>query len=173
MRGFMMSDKRPIEELQGYLRGRVLLLAIGNTMRGDDGAGPRLLERLKAEAKGDLLGIDAGPAPERHFGEIEDLKPESIVLLDAVDWGGEPGEAAFFEEESLPSRACTTHDVSLKLVMRYLRLQTGARVGLLGIQPAQTALGAKMTPAVEKTARWLADCLLKELKEVNLGGVCA
>ncbi len=147
------------EQLQEFLRGKTLVLGIGNAMLGDDGAGPRLIELLRPAEGPDLRVIDGETAPERHLGEVEAAQPGVALLVDAVDWGGAPGEIAFLDEENLPPRACTTHDVSLRLVLQYLRLSTGAKVGLLGIQPAQTRFGAGLSPEVEETVRRVAEML--------------
>jgi len=151
-------EKKAAQRLLENLRGKTLVMGIGNPLRGDDGAGPHLIELLRRTGA-EVVLIDAGPAPERHLGEAEASAPDSVLLVDAVDWGAAPGEIAFFEEESLPQRACTTHDVSLRLIMQYLRAQTGARVGLVGIQPAQTAYGAELSAPVEESVSRLVECL--------------
>jgi hydrogenase 3 maturation protease len=170
-----MVEKKAIEQLQEYLSEKPLIIGIGNPMLGDDGAGPRLIELLQEAGDGALTLIDAGSAPERHFGEVEAALPQSVLLVDAVDFGATPGEIAFFDEESLPARACCTHDVSLRLVMQYLRMTTGAKVGLLGIQPAQIAFGAGLTMEVEATVKYLVAYLsAKSFRtEANLAGVGA
>ena len=173
-----MVEKKAIDQLQEYLSEKLLIIGIGNALLGDDGAGPRLIELLQEAGDGGLTLIDAGAAPERHFGEVEAAAPQSVLLVDAVDFGAAPGEIAFFDEESLPARACCTHDVSLRLVMQYLRMTTGAKVGLLGIQPAQLTFGAGLTMEVEEAVKHLADYLSakavpKDKVEANLAGVGA
>ena len=163
------------QQLQECLRDKLVIVGIGNPLRGDDAAGPRLIELLRECAPASWRLIDAGSAPERHLGEVEAATPAAVLLIDAVDWGAPPGEVAFFEETNLPQRACCTHDVSLRLVMQYLRLQTGAKIGLVGIQPAQTAFGAALSGPVEAALRRLVELLSGEQPKqvVNLAGVSA
>ncbi|NIM05064.1 MAG: hydrogenase maturation protease [Armatimonadetes bacterium] len=168
-----MAEATAAQQLMENLRGKTLIMGIGNPMRGDDVAGPRLIELLQESKAENLLLIDAGSAPERHLGEIEAAAPESILLVDAVDWGGATGEVAFFDEESLPQRFSTTHDVSLRLIMQYIREQTGVKVGLVGIQPEQTAFGTGLSAPVEDAVKRLAECLSAEPFKANLTGVSA
>jgi hydrogenase 3 maturation protease len=148
----------PAEQLRELLSGAVVIVGIGNAMLGDDGAGPRVIELLRAAGDTRTL-IDAGSAPERHFGEIEAAQPGAVVLIDAVDFGAAAGAVTFFDAASLPRRASSTHDVSLRLVMEYLQMVTGAKVCLVGIQPEQTAFGAGLSTPVEDAARGLAGAL--------------
>jgi len=67
-----------------------VLIGIGNEISGDDGFGPELAKRLKP-----FLGeraIDGGLAPENWTGPISKLGPKILVIADAVDFGGEPGD---------------------------------------------------------------------------------
>ncbi len=47
-----------------------VLLCVGNSMMGDDGAGPLLVEMCAANPAGQWVVIDGGSAPEkRHRGD--------------------------------------------------------------------------------------------------------
>jgi hydrogenase 3 maturation protease len=75
-----------------FLRGkRVAVIGVGNRMRGDDGVGSVIAERLQELAKGSLLVIDAETVPENYLGVLLDSKPEVALFVDAVDFGGEVG----------------------------------------------------------------------------------
>jgi len=41
---------------------------------------------------------DSGPSPENYLGKIIKDKPDNIVIIDTVDFGGKPGE--FLEIEA-------------------------------------------------------------------------
>lgn len=138
---------------------RAVLLGIGNRWRGDDAAGPAVIDRVSARAEARC--IDAGNAPERHLGEATAGAPDAIVLLDAVDFGGAPGEVAVFSPEQLPDRLGTTHDVPLRTLMHYLRTVSGAQVALVGIQPAVTAFGAGLSPEVSDAVEAVANLLIR------------
>jgi len=138
-----------LDRLRESLTGRVMLVGIGNRLRGDDGLGSELIARLRGRVEVELL--DCGEVPERYFGLIEEARPESILLIDAVDLSAEPGAAALFEAYELPDRMGTTHNVPLSVLAGYLAEQTGAKVMLLAVQPQSTALQTLLSPRVERT----------------------
>lgn len=152
----------PAQRLEECLTSRVVLVAIGRRGHGDDGAGPAVLDQVVGKIGARC--IDAGTAPERHLGEAAEGGPEAILLVDAVDFGGAPGEIAVFGAEELPSRLATTHDASLQLVMRYLEGESGARVVLAGIQPACITPGEPLSASVEAGVRALSDLLQARLQ---------
>lgn len=47
-----------------------VLLCVGNSMMGDDGAGPLLAEKCAAAPKGNWVVIDGGSAPENDLSLI-------------------------------------------------------------------------------------------------------
>lgn len=159
------------QRLQACLQGTAVLMGIGNRWRGDDAAGPEVIARLAGRAR--ALCIDAGDAPERHLGEAVEGPPDGILLVDAVDFGGRPGEVALFGLEDLPATLGTTHDVPLSVLMRYLRAMTGADVLLLGLQPETTDFGRRMSAAVDDAVRVVTDALLAQLGESPTVGTCA
>lgn len=159
------------QRLQTCLQGTAVLMGIGNRWRGDDAAGPEVVARLAGRA--DARCIDAGDAPERHLGEAVDGTPDGILLVDAVDFGGGPGEVAVFGLEDLPARLGTTHDVPLSVLMGYLRAMAGADVLLLGIQPETTAFGDHMSAAVDDAVGVVTEMLVAQLGKVPTAGTSA
>jgi len=167
----MMAEKSAAEQLREYLQGKALIMGIGNPLRGDDGAGPRLIESLRESGSKSLL-IDAGSAPERHLGEVKAAAPECVLLVDAVDFGGNPGEVRLFSREELGDwRPLSTHRLPLRLVMEYLEEETKARVLLLGIQPHLESFGQCLSVPVRQTVEALA-VLLKMLPSAETTEAC-
>jgi hydrogenase 3 maturation protease len=149
------------EELERSLSGRIVLLGIGSRWRGDDAAGPEVLARVAGRVRATC--IEAGDAPERHLGEATRGRPDAIVLVDAVDFGGAPGEVAVFRAGDLPPRAGTTHQTALGVLMRYLREESGAEVLLIGVQPASVGFGEPMSEAVREGVARVAQLLTARL----------
>ena len=149
------------DRLEDCLQGSLVLMGIGNSWRRDDAAGPALIQRVAGRLRAHC--IDAGSAPERHLGEAVRSAPDSIVLVDAVDFGGSPGETAAFLPGDLPERIGTTHDVPLALLMRYLEAESGATVLLVGIQPASTVFGVGISTEVEACVGSLASLFCARL----------
>jgi len=136
----------------------VLIVGIGNRLRGDDGLGPEILKRLKNQIP-TLLLFDVGQVPENYLEKIVKQKPDTIVLIDAVDLGAPPGTIKIIEKDGIRNESLSTHNVSLKLVAEYLQKESSADVFLLGIQPKTTEFGREISEPVreslEKVVRML------------------
>ena len=136
------------------LRGRVALVGVGDARHGDDGAGPMIAGLL---SKGGLAGVfDVGPTPEVETWRIREFAPETVLFIDAVDFGGRPGDVAFLEVDQLRISGFDTHRAPLSLTMRYLASELGAKCYVLGIQPKDVRLGASMCEEVESSVSSLA-----------------
>jgi hydrogenase 3 maturation protease len=124
----------------------VVFVAMGNILLGDDGTGPELAAGLSA------LGyavIDAGTVPENHIGAVAKRNPRTVILLDAVHLGREPGAVELLDRQAiLDGTGFSTHHLSPALVMERLEAETGAEVLMLAIQPATLEMGAPLSPPV-------------------------
>jgi len=148
-------------ELQDRIyRKRVVILGVGNTLRGDDGVGPALIERLQGKVNATL--IDAGEVPENFIGPIEAAQPQSIIFIDAADIGADAGDVAVLEIDQVAEIGLTTHNASLALLARLLQSSTQADVFLLAIQPEAIVFGTPLSACVTQTLQTLAE-LFKEL----------
>lgn len=143
--------------LKNILKGKVIIFCIGNIERGDDGLGPYLAGIIKDNVPYEV--IDAGTAPENWTGVITRLKPDTIVIVDAIYFEGEPGEMRIFSGDDLRSGKISTHDVSPKLLIEYLKESTGADIYILGIKPQSNKFNQGLSLCVEKTLNQLAGVL--------------
>ena len=129
------------------LKGKVVMLCIGNIERGDDGAGPYLARIIKDKVPYEV--IDAGVTPENWTGVVTRLKPDTIIIVDAIYFKGEHGEVRIFSVEDLCSGRISTHDVSPKLLIEYLKDSTNADIYILGIKPESNKFGEGLSPYVK------------------------
>jgi hydrogenase 3 maturation protease len=143
--------------LRARLRGEVVVVAVGNALRGDDAAA-LLLARALSPAPG-LRVVEAEDAPERHLAAIAAGQPAVIVLVDAVDCGAAPAGVALLELEDLLPYAASGHRVPLAVIGHWLEQETGADVCVLAIQPARVGWGDPVTREVAQTAVLLAGTL--------------
>ena len=132
--------------LDELARGKVVVVGIGNTLRADDGAGSLVAERLR-ERYPDVV-FNAAQAPENYLAPIRRADPDVVVLVDAADFGGSPGEVRAATPEDVEGLMMGTHAAPLSMFMRVLKDETGADVRLLAVQAATTTLGADMTREV-------------------------
>jgi len=145
------------ERLKERLKGKIVILGMGNPLRGDDGLGPYLIKRLKGRVRAHL--IDGGSAPENYVGKITSLKPDTILVIDACDLGWTPGRMELIEIEAMKNIGHSTHSISPGVFMTYLREATGADIFMLAIQPKRVKLEEKISSsvkgAIEKIEGWL------------------
>lgn len=124
------------------------IIGVGNRLRGDDAVGPAVIERL-----GCVEGartFDAGPVPENYLEPVAELSPGRILFVDACDFRAEPGEFRLFEMpdiERLGAGLVSTHTLPLTVTAQ-LFAAAGARVSLLGVQPASLEFDAPLSDAV-------------------------
>jgi len=159
-----MSEPADIRtDLSRRLKGKVLLIGVGNTLRGDDGAGPAVLALLEGKVNAGLL--DAGETPESYLSTIQDAGADTIVLIDAANFGAAPGDLAILEPEDIAHCALSTHQMPLDLFLRLIKADAGADAFALGIQPEQIGFGESMSPAVADSVRALAEVLQELLQK--------
>jgi len=142
--------------LRQILKGRVAIIGIGNTLRGDDGLGPELIVRLNKDIKrGDkrterFLLLDVGEVLENFFKPISDFKPEKILAIDAVYMSKKPGEISIVPVNDLSEQGISTHGISLKLSLSHLADRLGINVYLLAVQPENIGIGQPISQPVNK-----------------------
>jgi len=149
-------------DLDGLAEGKVIVVGIGNTLRADDGAGSLVAERLR-ERYPDVV-FDAAQAPENYLAPIRRADPDVVMLVDAADFGGSPGEVRAATAEDVEGLMMGTHAAPLSMFMRVLGNETQADVRLVAVQVATTTLGADMTREVADSVENLVSQLGELLK---------
>lgn len=150
-------------KLAQLVKGKTVFVCIGNPLRGDDGVGPWLADKLEQEST--AIVINTGEVPESYTGRIIAQAPQTVILIDAVNFGGQPGDLAILERSDLSSMGMFTHQLPLGLYMDYLSKETGATIFLIGIQPLATHFGTAISHEVQAGAEFLLQCLLQILTE--------
>jgi hydrogenase 3 maturation protease len=152
-------------QLNLRLKGKVVILGIGNTLRSDDGAGSILASRLKSRALGFKV-FDAGSTPENYLGKIIREAPDTVVIIDAFDFGSKPGD---FKELAQPDfqtvNLFSTHNTSLSLVINYLQSNFKTDIIILMIQPKTIIFGEKLSPEVGEALDRLEDWFYEAAKK--------
>jgi hydrogenase 3 maturation protease len=149
-----------LESLKDILHGSVVILGVGNTQKGDDGAGSVLAGRM-----GSLPAtvIDAGTTPENYLEKIVQAGPDTLLIVDAADFGGSPGEIGVFDAEKIAGGGISTHALSLDMTREYVgsRLPS-AGVWLLAIQPVRLD-GTELSAPVKESCDLIESALTELL----------
>ena len=123
---------------------KTLLAALGNPLSGDDGFGPRVLERLQNDAvclPPDVTLLDAGTDLLNHIESFSAY--DRVVLIDAIldpeGKLGAPGRVGVLDEKGFLSwseQSQSAHQVSpltaIKL-FRVLHPEAKTRISLVGL----------------------------------------
>ncbi len=153
-------------------RPRVVIIGVGNNLRGDDAAGIAVAHSLlsiqgtegPSLAGGvSLLVIDAGSAPENFTGIVRCFVPELVLLVDAAQMDDVPGTVRWLEWQDTAGLSASTHSLPLHIVAAYMATEMGCAVALIGIQPSATDLGAPISPAVQQAVHTVVTGLLETL----------
>jgi hydrogenase 3 maturation protease len=155
-----MSLDRQLAECLRPLRGsRTVILGIGNTLKGDDAVGPLVCARLASHVSATV--IDAGTVPENFLRPILDARPENLLIVDAIDFAGEPGQMRVLRADEMSAFAFSTHALSPHLFLDLLHQEIDVKVYAVGIQPSHTELGEPVAAPVRESTERLADVLIE------------
>ena len=143
----------PLEEHIGH---QMLVVGVGNPMRGDDVAGLVLAERVAEKLKLEYLRCEE--VPENYVGKMLDDPADTILLVDAVDMKQAPGEIGLLAPDELADNGISTHNCSVGLLAKVLAGVKDKQMLILGIQPQNLGWGQPLTPQVsEAIDRFVAD----------------
>jgi len=145
------------DQVTDFIDGRVCLLGIGNRYWRDDGVGSYVAESLESCTEFDV--VDAGFIPENYLETVAGKHPDTILMIDATDFGGTPGQVRLLYPDKVAYSGVSTHAGSLRMLAEYLQARTQARIGLLAIQPADTSEGEGLSLLVSKTFKDLLEIL--------------
>jgi hydrogenase 3 maturation protease len=158
MDGVMGNARDLAEHLEGKRFG---VVGVGNALKGDDGAGPALVALLASRGARFPI-VDASEVPENYGGWVVKHGLDVVIFVDAVDFGGSPGEWRLIPFEELMHSASSTHRLSLHFLIRYLTERWKGEALLAGVQPKSMKLGEGLSAEVETGTRDLAMALLPD-----------
>ena len=124
-----------IEELtQRVENKKVLLLGVGNRLRGDEGLGCFLVNRLKGKVNIPL--IDGGTLPEKNLGFLEASHADLVLVAVAADVPDTAsGDITLIDLDQLPAMKVKTRSADLSLLFRFIPQKSRPEVLLIAVQP--------------------------------------
>ena len=145
----------------------ILVMGVGNILRGDDGFADAVLNRLEQEQLPESVELfDAGTSAI-DLMEVFNGR-QKLIVLDAVRGGQAPGTLYRFspdqvEDQALPMN--TLHQVSLLETLRLGELVDckPKETVVIGCQPENTDLGIGLSEAVKAQVERAAGLALKEI----------
>jgi hydrogenase 3 maturation protease len=96
--------------------------------------------------------------------DIEQFQPTHVLLIDAAFLELKPGDAQLVDAERMMDySAVSTHALPLRIFCEHVKKTTGAKVGLLLIEPADMEFGEGLSVEVEAASERLTKVLLEFL----------
>jgi hydrogenase 3 maturation protease len=137
------------KQLQKIIKGKTVLVGLGNPLKADDGIGTLLVQNLREKVTAEL--IDAGTTPENYLGPIARMKPETVIIIDALHFDEKPGTVKLFSETDFLTLSYSTHAMNADFFINYLKSEGIGTIVFMGVQPKKISLGDEMSPELEKT----------------------
>jgi len=133
----------------------IVLLGIGNELRGDDGIGHIIAQNLSEAEISGLRAFPVGISLENATHLVARHDAGLLILVDAVSDPELPlGAWNFFEPGRLDCFIHSTHSVPLSLFVAYWRKEIpNLEVHFIGINIHGTETLTVMSPAVERARR--------------------
>ena len=149
------ASRNLLKQLGKLNLGETVIVGIGNALKGDDGAGPKVCSILKGKIAAEV--IDAGTTPENYIGRLVRMSPKKLLIIDAIDFGSPPGTLKIFSAQDLQQFTLSTHCLSPHLFVQAIISEIDTEVFFIGIQPAQLQFGQGLSKQVAGASAALAD----------------
>ena len=138
-------------DIKNRIKGKAAIVGIGNPLRGDDGFGPKFIEALKNKNIKAAL-FDCGTAPENYIFPILSTSCDTVILIDAADFGTAPGDIKVLGLNEVSNASFSTHNPSPRLFVDLLKTgRNGLNIFIISIQPKTTAFGESLSKEVKSS----------------------
>ncbi len=149
---------------------RFAILGIGNDLKGDDGVGWYVVDKLREEfEKDENLLIVKTSVPENHVKEISDFAPRMLIIVDAADFKKSPGKIKSIKGYEISKSFVSTHTTPLTLFLRLYQKGEPIKkhIVLIGIQRGNNEFGQPLS----RPAKRAGDKLIKLITRLYKNGV--
>ena len=125
---------------------RLLFIGVGNVLKSDDGVGVIICNQIIERSNIKSLTVEV--SIENYIGKINSMNPGTIVLLDCMELGSNPGAYRLVALDQVEDITFNTHNISLGRLGDFFHYPAY----VLGIQPQTTAFGDQLSPPVQDAA---------------------
>ena len=152
----------------------IVILGIGNVLQRDDGIGIKILKFLESQYlfPENIELVDGGTTGAGLDRSI--VNKDWIIILDALDVKGDPGEVRVLSGEQFINRPGVTkmspHQVGFLDLIQLMKLEgtSPGKLDLIGIIPEDTSHGVNITEKVDSAVGTAVEKLLNMLKANNV-----
>ncbi|HMK60114.1 MAG TPA: HyaD/HybD family hydrogenase maturation endopeptidase [Dissulfurispiraceae bacterium] len=154
---------------------QTVLLGLGNVLMKDESLGVHAVRAIRDrfDCPSGLTIIDGGTLGLDLLPLFEDY--DRMIIVDAVNFGREPGYIGVLEDEQIPAAIfskLSVHQIGLADLISVARLKgiMPSRLCLIGMQPAPEdfSLGLEMSDSVKQNMDNLISVVIDKLKELQI-----
>ena len=169
MLGQMNIPEIGYADLPDYCRKPILVLGCGNLLFGDDGFGCAVVEYVEKryQVPDSVCLLDTGTGVRKLLFTIcvSPVRPQRILVIDAIDVGREPGEVFEIDLSEIPVIKLddfSLHQLPTSNLLRELQDTCAVEVRVLACQTGplpeqiQAGLSSSVNHAIPVAAEWLA-----------------
>ncbi len=155
-------------DLPDFCAKPVLILGCGNTLFGDDGFGCAVVEYVESHytVPDTVCLLDVGTGVRKLLFTLclSGVRPQRLIIVDAIDAGRTPGEVFEIDPSELPVAKLddfSLHQLPTSNLLRELQQTCGIEVRVLACQTGplpeevREGLSAPVLRAVPQAAEWL------------------
>lgn len=149
------------------VRGRVLVVGLGNELLTDDGVGVHAARRLKEVLGERALVVEVGTAVLNALHLLD--AAERIVAIDAMQAGGAPGTVYLIAPEDVAADAqqLSIHQLNLIGALRFLpEGKRAKRIRIIGVEPERIEFGMELSATVSAALPQVEAAVLNMLDEL-------
>ncbi|NIQ97742.1 MAG: hydrogenase maturation protease [Desulfuromonadales bacterium] len=152
-------------------RAPLLVMAVGNILRGDDGFADAVLNRLaQEELPAHVELFDAGTSAI-DLMEVFNGR-DKLIVVDAIRGGQAPGTLYRFSPEEVEDQALpmnSLHQVGLLETLKLGELVDckPKQTVVVGAQPGETGLGIGLSPEVEQAVERAVELIKQEINNAK------
>ncbi len=167
----MSSKQKILSFIKSAKKGRLCIFCVGNDLRGDDGLGPVIYNRLRGQLGNRILLYNVGGSLENFLSVLSRENVTHCLIIDAVKLVNDEipaGTVGFFKPSDLENKQVTfsTHVIPMKVFVDYMNNdKSGVIIRILGVQPKMLDFDSEMSLEVLDAIDKIIDFLVPLLRE--------
>jgi hydrogenase 3 maturation protease len=152
-----------LSSLETFLKDATLVVVIGmgNELRGDDAIGLEVVRMLRTHQSPRLTVFEGHMTPEVFIAPACSLKPSHLLIIDAAELKQQPGTWRLLSRDEIQTGLFTTHYLPATAVADELSHRCDTKVAFLGVQPKSREITFTRSNECKKAAQDIAALLQK------------
>jgi hydrogenase 3 maturation protease len=113
----------------------LVVIGMGNELRGDDAVGLEIVRRLKKYEGATLSLFEGHMTPEAFIPSVCQLHPSHLLIADAAELHQRPGSWRLLSKNEIETGLFTTHSLPATIVADETHRRCHTQIAFLGMQP--------------------------------------